>query len=155
MKYSASAREVRAPNGEWFIVAWAMPRHIERTFGSGRWGVEVMRMHGRLPGDSVQLSQVADATAGKLEMDRLVADIESGRWEPPEVVAAGRSVRELPRWTMIPIAFLVMFLARLAFGHPFLSSVVGAAVFVALLMPFVALVVLVTRRSKGSPRRSS
>ena len=45
MEYSRTAREVVAPNGQRFIVDWAAPRHVEKAFGAGRWGVEVMQRH--------------------------------------------------------------------------------------------------------------
>ena len=146
MKRAKNDYEVTAPNGERFVVGWASPRDVERTFGKGRWGVEVMRRDGRLSMPTVLLDRVSDSDAGEAELRRLASVIQSGEWKPLERFTGPSRLREVPRWTVAPVAFVGWVLLSLGFGHELLPSVVGAA-FGALL-----LLILTTAFTWGSRR---
>jgi hypothetical protein len=129
MEYSRTAREVVAPNGQRFIVDWAAPRHVEKAFGAGRWGVEVMQGQGPFGMVVVEVQKVESESEGEAAIRALVSAIRAGRWEPPRgSVRGGRSVRELPLWAVPPVAFVVAFGGIVADGGEVASAAVIAAV---------------------------
>src|SRR5438270_691489 len=106
MTRSKNDYEVTAPNGERFVVGWAPARHLEMTFGRGRWGVEVMRRNGSV----VDIHPLNNESEGEAAIRDLAAAIRAGRWQAPvdgvSGVSGARHVRQVPR-RVVPIFVLV------------------------------------------------
>jgi len=131
MKRSKNDYEVTAPNGEKFVVGWAMPRHIEMTFGSGRWGVEVMRRNGPV----VDIHQVGSESEGEAAIRHLAAAIVAGRWKPPvgglSRVTGARHVWRVPRRAVPVFVFVYGSAGFLLFGAGVTFAVVTGAILAA------------------------
>jgi hypothetical protein len=132
VKRAQDDREVTAPNGQQFIVGWASPRDVERTFGRGQWGIQVMQRRSSLVMPVVHMQQVTSASTGEWELRRLAAAIESGEWTPPASLrAAGTGFAELPRWAWAPFTFVFAFVGFWAYSphHSLPSAAVEALLF--------------------------
>src|SRR4051794_7138336 len=128
MKRAKNDYDVTAPNGETFVVGWAPPRQVERTFGTGQWGVQVMRREGRVTMPVVEMRQVASECEGTAAIRSLTAAIEAGEWKPPAHVAkGGRRLTELPRWARPLLALVLGFVGFVGLGSTVVAAAVGAA----------------------------
>jgi hypothetical protein len=137
MKRAKNDCEVTAPNGETFVVGWAMPTHVARTFGGGRWGIAVMRRNGSV----VEIRQVNGEGEGEAAIRDLAAAILAGRWQPPvggvSNVSGARHVTEIPR-RAVPIFVFVcgsagLLLSGAGVGFAVVTGAILAAVVTACL----------------------
>jgi hypothetical protein len=133
MKRAKSDYEVTAPNGGRFVVGWAPPREVERTFGRGRWGVEVMQRHGPLDMRVVDIQEVGSESEGQTAIRDLVTAIAEGRWRPSVGgVKGARYVRQVPRQAVPLFVFVVGFAGLVGFGGGLAAAAVGGAILSAL-----------------------
>src|SRR3954452_22281489 len=138
MKRAKNDYEVTAPNGERFVVGWAPPRHVEKTFGRGRWGVEVMRRNGSV----VDIHPVNSDSEVEAAIRDLAAEIRVGRWQAPvggvNGVSGARHVRQVPRRAEPMFAFVYVSAGLFLFGAGVVAAAVGGV--------FVAALVIATAR---------
>jgi len=129
VRYAKDAQEVSAPTGERFVVSWACPRSVALAYGSGKWGIQVMRRFGRLGMSVVDLRQVRSRSEGEAAIRDVVASIRAGTWVPQSGTTGHvRAVTELPSWAQVSSVVLVGvggFVALLSDG---LTAAIGAAV---------------------------